>query len=112
MFAAFPKVSERRNARMRMPPDAWKRSSLGIEQIEKDEGFETLAEVRRAHQAGDGSVRLAVRPMDDLTWALLSRRGGFGHEEFPLPRVIVARCVALAWPAVRDPTKLGRRASR
>src|SRR5439155_6587607 len=30
--AALPKVSERRDARMRMPADAWKRPSLGIEE--------------------------------------------------------------------------------
>ena len=56
---------------MRMPARSLKTvRRLGVEEIEKDEGLETLAEVGRAHQAGDRPVMLAVRPMDDLTWAL------------------------------------------
>src|SRR5882762_508476 len=43
--AALPKISERRDARMRMPPDARKRPSLGIEEIEKNERLESLAEL-------------------------------------------------------------------
>src|SRR5207244_12558940 len=78
--AALPEVSERRDARMRVPPEAGKRTSLGIEQIEKDEGLETFAEVGRAHQAGDGSVTAAMRPMCDLTRPLLNRCGGSSHE--------------------------------
>jgi hypothetical protein len=54
---------------MRMPSKARKRPSLGIEEIEKDERLESLTEVRRTHQAGDGPVTVAVRPMYDLTRA-------------------------------------------
>jgi hypothetical protein len=52
---------------MRMPPEARNRPSFGIEEIEKDEWLESLAVVRWTHQAGDGSVTVAVCPMHDLT---------------------------------------------
>jgi hypothetical protein len=35
-----------------------------------------LAEVGRAHQAGDRAVKPAMRPIYDLTRALLDRCGG------------------------------------
>jgi hypothetical protein len=38
---------------------------LGIDEIEKNKGLETLAEVGRAHQASDGAVAQAARPMQN-----------------------------------------------
>src|SRR5207253_11295682 len=78
--AAFPKIGERRDARMRMPPDARKRPSLGVEEVEKDERLESLTEVRRAHQTGDGPLMQAARPMDRLTSALSDHCSGFSYD--------------------------------
>src|SRR3982074_3978450 len=55
--AALQHAGKRRDAGMRMQSEAGKRRSfLGIEEVEEDEGFDNVAKVRRAHQAGDGSV--------------------------------------------------------
>ena len=86
-------------------PKPGKRGFLGIEQVEEDERLEPAAEVGGAHQAGDGSLPVAKGAMHDPACARLSRRGGFGHEESPLSKVIVplARCFAVAWSAAPDP---------
>ncbi len=66
---------------MRVQSEARKRTSLGIEQVEEDEGFQNIAKIRRAHQAGDGPLPLAAGPMDDPTRALFDHYSGFGHDE-------------------------------
>src|SRR5258708_23842882 len=81
---SFQQIGQRRDARMRMQPEARERRSLVIEQIKNDKRLESLAEVGRAHQAGDRSVTPAVRAMHDLTWTLPDRSSGFGHRETPL----------------------------
>jgi hypothetical protein len=55
---------------MRVQSEARKRRSLVIEEVEKDEGLENIAEVRWAHQARDGpvtpSIGLAGYPAGDF----------------------------------------------
>src|SRR5882672_416871 len=77
--AACEEVSERRDARVRMQPEAGKRRCLHIEVVEKYEGLEHLAKVRRADQPGDGPLNSATGPMHDLTGPPCGRCGGFSH---------------------------------
>src|SRR5437016_1594583 len=54
---------------MRMPTEAHRRgreSVVETGEIQEDEGLEELAEVGRAHQPGDGPVRLPARAVDDF----------------------------------------------
>src|SRR3989441_8795382 len=55
---------------MRVPTEAHRRgreSAVEAGEIQEDEGLEELAEVGRAHQPGDGPVRLPTRAVDDFT---------------------------------------------
>jgi hypothetical protein len=37
----------------------------GVDEIQEHEWFDDLAEISWAHEAGDGTVGCAARPMDD-----------------------------------------------
>src|SRR5437016_9091388 len=55
---------------MRVPAEAHRRgreSAVEAGEIQEDEGLDELAEVGRAHQPGDGPVRLSARAVDDFT---------------------------------------------
>src|SRR5438105_14365603 len=55
---------------MRVPAEAHRRgreSAVEAGEIQEDEGLEELAEVGRAHQPGDGPVRVPARAVDDFT---------------------------------------------
>jgi hypothetical protein len=57
---------DRRDARMRMYGHAARQSShVSLEEVEKHQRFEFLAQIGRAHQADDRAVGESSRPMKD-----------------------------------------------
>src|SRR5437588_7307465 len=55
---------------MRVPAEAHRRgreSAVETGEVQEDEGLEELAQVGRAHQPGDGPVRLSARAVDDFS---------------------------------------------
>src|SRR5436190_22581079 len=66
---AFRKHRDGCDAGVRMHGHASSQSAqVSLEQIEKHEWLQLLPEVRRAHQADDGTVRLSSSPMNDSAW--------------------------------------------
>src|SRR5580698_1196826 len=59
---ACMKHRDSRDARMRMPAEVGRRRRGNIKKIQEHERLDELAEIRRAHQAGDRSVPLSSGP--------------------------------------------------
>src|SRR6185312_17354218 len=65
--AAFGDVGQRRDTRMRMQPEALRRPSAIVEQVEEDERLQHLTQVARADQPSDPALGVAGCAMDDGT---------------------------------------------
>lgn len=62
---AFREHGDGRDAGMRMDRHPADRPAIDVEQVEEDEGLETLAEIGGAHQADDVAVAAPAGNMND-----------------------------------------------
>ena len=79
---------------------AVERWALVVEEVEKHERLQELAEVGRAHQPRDRSVRAATCSPRDRPQAWKRRSGGIGGHDFPIissVNGVLARGVQAAW---------------
>src|ERR1700675_771833 len=65
--AALGNVGKGCDAGMWMEPETREWFSLIVDQVEKHEGFQKTAKVRRRHEARDGPVTLAAGPSGDAS---------------------------------------------
>src|SRR6202795_3142008 len=83
--AALGNVGKGCDAGMWMEPETPERFSLIVNEVEKHEGFQKTAKVRRRHEARDGPVILSAGPSGDASNGCVSGfyiRHGFGLSKF------------------------------
>src|SRR6202166_3843591 len=83
--AALGNVGKGCDAGMWMEPETRERFSLIVDQVEKHEGFQKTAKVRRRHETRDGPVTLSAGPSGDASNGCVLGfyiKHGFGLSEF------------------------------